>query len=146
MDTLAELLKVQIDFEQSHLLFPSIVEWVLGGLMLAIIVVHGPELLAQWRNGALRSCLAKWQVDKKRLFGCLALTLAYFIAMEPVGTLYPNSGIGFLLTSIVYGFALSRLFVHDINRRKWMLIALSSVLTPLFVWVVFAHLFRITLP
>jgi len=55
-------------------------------------------------------------------------------------------GIGFLLTSIVYGFALSLLFVHDINKHKWMLIALSSVLTPLVVWVVFSYVFRITLP
>lgn len=146
MQTLSELLKVQIDFERSHLLFPTIIEWVLAGLVLAIIIVHGPELLAQWRGGAIRDRLAHWQVDRKRLFGCLALTLAYFIAMEPIGTLYPNSGIGFLLSSIVYGFALSLLFVRNLNRHKWILIALSSVLTPLLVWLVFAHVFRITLP
>jgi len=146
MESISDLLKVHVVFEKSHLLFPTIIEWLMAVLVLAIAVVHGPELLAQWRNGQSRSRWAKWQVDKKRLFGCLALTLVYFAAMEPVGSIYPNSGIGFLLTSIVYGFALSLLFVHDINKHKWMLIALSSVLTPLVVWVVFSYVFRITLP
>jgi putative tricarboxylic transport membrane protein len=146
MDKLSALLRVHVPFETSHLFFPRIIEWLLAALLLAIAVVHGPELLAQWRNGEVRSRLARWHVDGKRLFGCLALTLAYFMAMEPVGRIYPNSGIGFLLCSIVYGLALSRLFVHGIDRRKWVLIASSSVLTPLVVWLVFAHLFRITLP
>ena len=94
----------------------------------------------------MRSRLANWQVDKRRLFGALALTLVYFAAMQPVGLLCPNSGIGFLLTSIVYGFALSWLFVHDLDKRKWILIASSSVLTPLVVWTVFSTVFKITLP
>jgi hypothetical protein len=146
METFSDLFKVHVEFEKSHLLFPTIIEWLMAALLLAIVVVHGPELLAHWRNGEARGRWAKWQVDKKRLFGCLALTLVYFAAMEPVGRLYPNSGIGFLLTSIVYGFALSLLFVHDINKHKLMLISLSSVLTPLVVWVVFSYVFRITLP
>ena len=146
MEALSNLLKIKIDFDQSHLFFPTIVEWLLAILLLAIAVVHGPELLAQWRHGAMRSRLAHWQVDKRRLFGVLALTVAYLSAMEPVGRLYPNSGIGFLLTSIVYGFALSWLFGRDLDKRKWLLITSSSVLTPLFVWLVFSIGFKITLP
>lgn len=146
MKHFADLFKVHIVFDQSHLLFPSIIEWVLGLLLLAIAVVHGPELLAQWRDGAMKARLTNWQVDKKRLFGCVVLTAAYFAAMEPVGRIYPNSGVGFLITSIVYGFALSWLFVHDNSRRKTILMWLSSVITPAVVWVVFAHVFRITLP
>ena len=146
MENFADLFKVNVAFNQSHLLFPSIVESVLGLLLLAIVVVHGPELLAQWRNGAMKKRVSHWQVDKKRLFGSIVLTLVYFAAMEPVGMVYPNSGVGFLLTSIVYGFALSLLFVHDNNRRKTVLMALSSVCTPLIVWLVFSQLFNITLP
>ncbi|WP_372661391.1 tripartite tricarboxylate transporter TctB family protein [Hydrogenophaga sp.] len=146
MASLSELFKVHIDFDQSHLFFPSIVEGALLLLLLAIAVVHGPELLAQWRGGALGRRLSQWQVDTKRLLGCLALTVVYFSAMEPVGRLYPNSGIGFLLTSIVYGFLLSWLFVHGINKRKIFLLSMSSVLTPLLVWLVFSHVFKITLP
>jgi hypothetical protein len=146
MASLTELLKIHLEFEQSHLFFPRIVEWTLFGLLLAIAVVHGPELLAQWRSGGARGRIGQWQVDKKRLFGCLALTAIYFTVMEPVGKLYPNSGIGFLLSSIVYGFLLSWLFVRDISRRKVTLMALSSVCTPFLVWLVFSHVFKITLP
>ncbi len=146
MSHLADLFKVHVVFDQSHLLFPAIVEWVLGILLLAILVVHGPELLAQWRHGALKDRMAKWQVDKRRLFGSVVLTAVYFAAMEPVGRIYPNSGVGFLLTSIIYGFALSWLFVHDNNRRKTLLMGLSSIITPTAVWLLFAHVFRITLP
>lgn len=146
MENFADLFKVNVAFNQSHLLFPSIVEWVLGLLLLAIAVVHGPQLLAQWRNGALKKRVTHWQVDKKRFFGSIVLTLVYFAAMEPVGIVYPNSGVGFLLSSILYGFALSLLFVHDNSRRKMVLMALSSVLTPAIVWLVFSHIFKITLP
>ncbi|MDX5363894.1 MAG: tripartite tricarboxylate transporter TctB family protein [Pseudazoarcus pumilus] len=146
MENFADLLKVQIDFDRSHLLFPTIIEWLLAGLALAIIATHGRCWLAQWRTSGLRARVQTWQIDKRRLFGCLILTPVYFAAMEPVGSFYPNVGVGFLLTSYVYGFALSWLFVHDNNRRKTVLMALNALITPTLVWFVFAHLFRITLP
>lgn len=146
MESLAELFKVHVAFDQSHLFFPAIVQWVLAVLLLAIAIVHGPELLAQWRGGALKDRLANWQVDRKRLVGSVVLTAVYFAAMEPVGQIHPNSGVGFLITSVVYGIALSWLFVHDLDRRKMVLIGLSSLITPALVWYVFAHVFRITLP
>lgn len=146
MKHFADLFKVHVDFSQSHLLFPTIVEWVLAVLLLAIVAVHGPELLALWRGGEFKERMAISPLDKRRLFGSVILTAVYFAAMEPVGRIYPNSGAGFLLMSIVYGFALSWLFVHDNNRRKTILVGLSSVITPAVVWLVFAHAFRITLP
>jgi hypothetical protein len=147
MDTLSEMLKVQVDFSQSHLLFPNLIQWLLLFLLGLIAVVYGPQQLAKAR--AARASGAPTQrkpVDFKRLGGLLALTVVYFFAMEPLGRLLPNTGIGFLLSSIPYGVALSWLFVHDINRHKWMLIGISSVATPLVVWALFAYVFKITLP
>lgn len=146
MESFSDLLKVKINFDQSHLFFPTIVEWLLAILLLAIVFVHGPELFAQLRSGVMRSRVARWQVDKRRLFGALLLTLVYFASMQPVGLIYPNSGIGFLLTSIVYSFALSWVFSRDLNKRKWILIISSSVLTPFAVWLIFSTVFKITLP
>lgn len=146
MEYFADLLKVQIDFDRSHLLFPTIIEWVLAALALAIIATRGRQWLASWRGCSLGARMQGWQIDKRRLFGCLILTPMYFAAMEPVGSIYPNVGVGFLLTSWVYGFALSWLFVHDNNRRKTVLMALNALIVPTLVWLVFAHLFRITLP
>ncbi len=146
MEKISDLLRVEVDFSQSHLLFPSIIEWVLAGLLLAIVFVHGRELVVQWRQVSLWARLRNWEFDKRRLLGCLLLTPIYFTLMEPVGRLYPNTGIGFLLTSMVYGFALSWLFVRDNSRRKMLLMGLNAVITPTAVWFVFSYIFRITLP
>ncbi|MBT0959552.1 tripartite tricarboxylate transporter TctB family protein [Denitromonas iodatirespirans] len=146
MEKISDFFKVRIDFDQSHLFFPTIVEWVLVVLMLAIVVTHGRHWVARWRETPLGARIRAWEIDKRRLFGCLTLTPVYFAVMEPVGTIYPNTGVGFLLTSYVYGFALSWLFVHDNNRRKTLLMALNALVTPTVVWFVFAHIFRITLP
>ena len=146
MENLSDLFRVQINFDTSHLLFPSIIEWALVVLLAAIAVVHGPRLVSQWRQGSMAQRVRGWDVDKKRLYGCLVLTPIYFAAMEPVGEIYPNAGIGFLLTSFVYGLALSWLFVRDNNRRKTVLMSLTAIITPTVVWFVFAHIFRITLP
>lgn len=147
MDSLSDMLKVQVDFNQSHLLFPSLVQWLLFFLLLLMAVVYGPAYLAKARAArAAAASPARPQVDWVRLGGFLALTVVWFFVMEPVGRLLPNTGIGFLLASIPYGVALSWLFVHDIDRHKWMLIGISSVATPLVVWAVFAYVFQITLP
>lgn len=144
---LTQMLTVKIEFSQSHLLFPSLVQWLLLILLGLIALVEGPKRLAQVRAASASAApAARRPVDWVRLGGCLALTIVYFLAMEPVGKLLPNTGIGFLLTSIPYGVALSWLFVHDIDRRKGLLIGASSVATPLVVWAVFAYVFKITLP
>lgn len=147
MDTLSELLKVQVDFNQSHLLFPTLIQWLLLALLGLMAIVYGPQQLAKARAArAAGAPAARKPVDWKRLGGFLALTVAWFMAMEPLGRPWPNTGIGFLLSAMPYGAALSRLFVHDIDRRKWLLIGASSVLTPLAVWAIFAYVFKITLP
>jgi len=146
MEKISDLFRVKVDFSRSHLLFPSIIEWVLVGLLITIAIVHGRELAAYWRAASPLTRLKNWQFDKRRLLGCLTLTPIYFLLMEPVGRIYPNSGIGFLLTSCIYGFALSWLFVRDNSRRKMALMGLNALITPTVVWFVFAHIFRITLP
>lgn len=146
MSTLPEMLKIQMDFSQSHLFFPAIIEWILAVLLVLIFIAHGRELVAFWRTASPLARIRTWQFDRRRLVGCLILTPVYFALMEPVGKILPNSGIGFLLTSVVFGFALSWLFVHDNNRRKTILMALNALITPTFVWFVFSYLFHITLP
>ncbi len=146
MEKINDLFKVELNFSQSHLLFPSIIEWVMAVLLVAIVIVHGRELVSYWREAPLLERLRNWEFDKRRLLGCLILTPIYFALMEPVGRLYPNSGIGFLLTSMVYSFALSWLFVRDNTRRKTMMMCFNALITPTAVWFVFSYIFRITLP
>ena len=44
------------------------------------------------------------EMNKVRFFGTIAITVAYFLLMVPVGNLWPNTGLGFLICSIPYVF------------------------------------------
>lgn len=140
----SSLLKVKIDFEQSHLFFPSIIHWVLLILAIMIAITYGPTLLRKMQNGAGKTDKAKR--DWIRLLGTLVLTIAYFLLMERVGEYFPNMGLGFLLTSIPFMFLLSLLYVHEPTRREILTISLSSIISPLVAWYVLAQMFNITLP
>jgi hypothetical protein len=143
---LSDLLKVQIDFDRSHLVFPMIVEWLLVIFALAILVQRHAVIRASIGRFLGQVAPAHWRFDRVRLLGTLALTVAYFMAMEPVGRIWPNTGMGFLLCSVVFCLALARLLVHDITPRKWLAIGLTALIGPALVWYVFSEIFRVTLP
>ena len=66
--------------------------------------------------------------------------------MDYVGEYFPNTGLGFLFTSVVFIFVLSLLYVHGLNRHKWLVLSLNALIAPSVAWFVLAHLFNITLP
>ena len=148
------LLKVSIDFDQSHLFFPNIIHWILLILALLIALTEGPKVLRKLRvkaeeNKSSQASGGKREagkIDWLRLLGMLALTILYFYVMEPVGEFFPNTGLGFLLTSIPFMFLLSTLFVHAPGRREFITITLSSIISPTVAWYVLAQMFNITLP
>lgn len=142
----SNLLKVQIDFDQSHLVFPAIVQWLLVIFALAILVQRHAAIRASVSSLLANLAPTHWRFDKTRLFGTLALTAVYFTALEPVGRIWPNTGLGFVLCSVVFCLGLARLLVHDINARKWLAIALTSTIGPGLVWYVFSQIFRVSLP
>jgi hypothetical protein len=142
----ADLLKVQIDFSHSHVVFPLIVEVLLLVFALAIVAQRHVQIRAAFARILANATPSQWNFDRKRLFGTLALTIVYFVAMEPVGRLRPNTGIGFLICSCVFCLGLARLLVHDVTPRKWLNIGLTSLIGPGVVWFVFSEVFRVTLP
>jgi putative tricarboxylic transport membrane protein len=146
MDTLRSLLKVHIDFDQSHLFFPNLIHWLLFILLVAIVVFQGIPYARDVANGKRKFVFVPPDFDALRFFGTLGLTVAYVVAMDWVGSLYPNRGVGFLSTSMVYVFVLGLLYFHDFDRRKLLAIVANAVAAPLIAWYVLGHLFRITLP
>ncbi|KEA64436.1 hypothetical protein ADIMK_1340 [Marinobacterium lacunae] len=66
--------------------------------------------------------------------------------MDAVGQLFPNTGMGFLLTSILFMLLLSLLYVHSLTRRVLLGIGLNSIIAPLVAWYVLGQLFAISLP
>jgi len=139
---MGELTKVTIDFQSSHLLFPIIIGCVLAVLGLAIVVRERSRITtsgSHWHRIFA-------QMDKFRFFGTLALTLAYFSLMVPVGDFWPNTGRGFLLCSIPFVFLAGLLFMHVWTARSVLILATVAVLVPSLIWWLFTEVFFLTLP
>jgi putative tricarboxylic transport membrane protein len=142
----SDLFSITIDFEQSHLFFPAIVQWVLLLLLLAIFLIYGPGYVRDVRAGKKKLPFRGIPFDKLRFFGTLVLTVVYFLSMDVVGEIFPNQGLGFLIMSIPFLFVLSLLYVHGLTRRKLAVIGLTSLIAPSIAWHTLANLFNISLP
>lgn len=134
--------QVNIDFETSHLIFPTIIGALLGVLGLAILVTHRRAILAS--GGYWADIVAR--MDKLRFFGMLALTLVYLTLMVPVGDIWPNTGMGFLVCSIPYVSLTGILFLHERGLREIWPVLVAGVVAPLIVWWMFTELFFLSLP
>lgn len=143
---LSSLFKVTIDFEQSHLFFPKIVMWVLLLLCVLIFIVYGIPFLRDLKTGKRKISFSTRHIDNLRLFGTIILTIVYFQLMDYVGRFFPNMGYGFLFMSIPFMFLLSLLYVHGLNRRKFLALSVNALIAPCIAWFVLARLFNITLP
>ena len=143
---LSSLFKVSIDFDQSHLFFPKIVTWFLLLQLVVIFLVYGIPYIRDVRSGKRVSPFSIRHFDSFRFFGTIVLTIIYFLSMDYVGAYFPNTGLGFLFTSIVFVFVLSLLYVHGLDRRKMMVLSLNAFISPCVAWFVLARLFNITLP
>lgn len=137
---------VSIDFDSSHLLFPAIVTALLLCLLLALIFRHHRSKASESAPEPAPQQTLKKPVDKVRLLGTLILTLIYFVSMERIGLLFPNIGLGFLLSSIPFVLLLSLLYMHDRTRKRVLVAVINAVLCPLAVWAILSVLFNISLP
>ncbi|WP_118134491.1 tripartite tricarboxylate transporter TctB family protein [Oceanicella sp. SM1341] len=139
---MGDLTRVTIDFETSHLVFPILIAIILGLLGLAIAIRDRARIAAAvpyWR----RTLAA---MDKPRFLGTIALTLVYFSAMVPVGDIWPNTGLGFLLCSIPYILATGLLFMHERRPRQVLPLVVVALAGPVFVWWLFTYPLFLTLP
>lgn len=146
MENSSSLLEVKIDFDQSHIFFPTIVAWTLVFLLILILIFNGIPYLRAYLKGERSVNLSFDHIDKLRLPGTLVLTVIYFLLMDYVGSFFPNMGYGFLFVSIPFIFLISVLYVYDINRKKLVTIALNAIIAPSIAWLLLAKIFNITLP
>lgn len=143
---LTSLLSVSIDFETSHLFFPRIIHWLMGGLFALILVLRIMPFLASVRRGERTLPILGESIDKFRFFGSLALMAAYFYLMAVIGDLFPYTGYGFLFVSMVFIFLMSLMYMHTRTKRKVMTAAINAIVAPSLAWFILAKLFQITLP
>lgn len=139
---MGSITQVTIDFDTSHLIFPTLVAVVLSLLGLGILIRDRQRIagtFGYWRYLATR-------MDKPRFLGTLALTLGYFSLMVPVGDIWPNTGLGFLICSVPYVILTGCLLAHDRTLRTIIPIALTGLIGPAFVWWLFTYPLFLTLP
>jgi hypothetical protein len=136
------LLPVSIDFQTSHLVFPQVIGAVLLLLLLAILIRDRRFIAvsADYWGGILR------EMDRMRFFGTIALTILYFALMVPIGRVWPNSGMGFLITSIPYILIAGLLLMHDRTPRRTGILVLVAAVVPVFSWWLFTYPLFLTLP
>lgn len=137
---------VAIDFDKSHMFFPTIIMYVLLMLLLLIILLYGIPFIRSVLKGKKKIAFSAEQFDKLRFFGTILLTIGYFLSMEYVGRLFPNMGYGFLLMSMPFMLLLSLLYVHNLNLKKFIVIGVNALAAPSIAWYVLANMFNITLP
>ncbi|ASY63338.1 hypothetical protein SJ05684_c18960 [Sinorhizobium sojae CCBAU 05684] len=136
------LTKVEIDFATSHLIFPTLIGIILLILGVVLLIIRRREVLGagtMWRDTFER-------MDKLRFFGTLLLTVLYFVLMVPVGELWPNTGMGFLLCSIPFVALTGILFTHDRRLSKLVPMLIVAVIAPLLTWWLLSEIFVLTLP
>ncbi|MCK2184909.1 tripartite tricarboxylate transporter TctB family protein [Halomonas getboli] len=143
---LSSLLSVSIDFETSHLFFPHIIHWLLGGLFALILVFNVVPFLVAVRRGEKTLPILGESMDKFRFFGTLALIAAYFYLMSVVGNLFPYTGYGFLFVSMPFLLLMSLMYMHTRTTRKVITAAINALVAPTLAWFILAKLFQITLP
>jgi hypothetical protein len=139
---MGDLMKISINFETSHLIFPTLIGVILLLLGLAILVTHRAAIL---NSGAMWSRTLTG-MDKPRFFGTLLLTVVYFLLMVPVGDLWPNTGLGFLICSIPFVAAISILYMHERDARSLIPVLIVAIAAPTLVWWLFTYVFALTLP
>lgn len=140
------LLEVSIDFDQSHLFFPRLVLGLLAGMLVLLALVYRRRLAEIVSTRGAGMSFFVENADKFRLFSTLVLVVVYFMAMDYVGGLFPNTGLGFLLCSIVFIFLLSLVYAHELSRKVLFIIGCNALIAPLTAWIVLGKLFEITLP
>lgn len=139
---MGDLTRVTINFDTSHLIFPAIIGSILVMLGIAILIT---------RRHAFAHAGRTWsgimgRMDKVRFFGTIALTIVYFSLMVPIGYIWPNTGMGFLICSIPYVFLTGYLFLHRRGARDALPVAITAIVAPTLVWWLFTDLFFLTLP
>lgn len=143
---LSSLLSVSIDFETSHLYFPTIISWIMAGLFAVILVTKVAPFLVAVKRGERTLPIVGEPMDGWRFFGTLALIVAYFYLMAVVGNLFPYTGYGFLFVSMAFVFLMSLMYMHEWTKKALTIVVVNAIVAPSLAWFVLAKLFNITLP
>ncbi|SBR45037.1 MULTISPECIES: tripartite tricarboxylate transporter TctB family protein [unclassified Halomonas] len=143
---ISSLLSISVDFENSHLFFPTIISWIMAVLFAIVLVAKVAPFLVAVKRGERSLPIVGEPMDGWRFFGTLALIVAYFYLMAVVGNLFPYTGYGFLFVSILFVLLMSLMYMHKWTKKSLIIVVINAVVAPSLVWLILAKLFAITLP
>ena len=143
MQQVQEFLRQSLKIRNLHLFFPKVIGCICA-ILLVIIIIQ--RLIRCIRTGTPFINLKSYHFfdegcDKLKLFGSLALTIGYLIAL-PV--------LHFVNASMIFIFLFGVLF--DYNREKgfsFMSVLISAIIAVAgswLTWYLFFQIFNITLP
>lgn len=135
-----------IDFEHSHLFFPTLMSWLLVLLILLVTCTYGRSISTSLLN-CIQGNNHTWQTMHKRsFFGTIFITLSYFILLGQLSEVMPNTGFAFLISSMLFLWSLAWLFSGKKSAKVYVNMTVNAIVTPFIVWFVLAELFQISLP
>lgn len=142
-----DFLKVTINFDTSEVIFPIIITCLIGICALIGFIKNFKKLQAiNYISFIVIKLQNLKQVDFFRLLSTIILLIIYFLSMDYLKDFWPNTGISFLVSSIVFIFCLSLIYLHQKDKKHLLIISLNAVLVPLVAWFVLNQLMDITLP
>lgn len=140
-------MKVSFKFSTMHWFFPKIIMWIIA-ILFVILVIQRIKKCIKTKTPFIKIKgyhFFKPNYDKVKFWGAVIMIVAYFATLEPLG---------FLLSSCIFISLFALLFSEAIvgpNGFKFQLKpALTSVavgvISSTFIYVLFYHIFNITLP
>ncbi|MGE4283317.1 MAG: tripartite tricarboxylate transporter TctB family protein [Clostridia bacterium] len=114
---------------------PTLVSVVI--VILSIIVIAGAVVSLKIEKKSGEQETKKPSVDVKGVIATIVLLAAYAILLKPVG---------FIIASIIYMFLQMYLLAPQITKKKLILYAVISIVTPFIVNYIFIKFFTLMLP
>jgi hypothetical protein len=134
---------VAIDFDQSHWFFPKIIiiSLIIVGFIVAFL--NRKAISENVKNFNINKVINK---DNSLSYVFLIMIAIYILAMDFLSDVFPNTGYAFLIATMPMMFLTSLFFVEEISKKKLLIIAANSTISPVVAWVLLGQVFAISLP
>ncbi|MGF1760636.1 tripartite tricarboxylate transporter TctB family protein [Photobacterium sagamiensis] len=139
------LLDVSVDFDTSQWFFPKIV-LTLMALLLAVIFILDKDKIISNVKTLLKFKESNKNTNITKIVLSVVLLIVYFLSMEWLGELFPNTGYGFLIASIPFMFVLSLFYLPKVEKNEIIAVSINSIMSPVIAWYTLGVVFGITLP
>lgn len=132
-------MNIKVVYSESHYFFPKIIIGIIALLSVIILIQKIIEIQKNKKANIEKKSFRFFEpgFDKVKLFGSLALFIAYVACLKPLG---------FLLASIIFIFLFNVLFCATLKWKSLLVSVAVSVISSTTVWYIFGVVFRITLP